>query len=111
MADILVQINQSQLNKLMSNDGPVAIWLDGVCQMVEGVSKRVCPVDTGRLRSSIASEVRRGPEGPEGIIGTNVEYAPSVELGSLHTRKDGSTYEIAAQPFLVPGLYSVLQSL
>lgn len=36
------------------------------------------PVDTGRLRSSIVVE-----EIPEGfIIGTNVEYAEAVELGT-----------------------------
>lgn len=48
-----------------------------------------CPVDTGRLKGSITYEV----SGEDVYIGTNVEYAPYVELG---------TYKQRAQPFLRP---------
>lgn len=37
-----------------------------------------CPVDTGNLQRSISSEV----EGEGVVVGTNVEYAPYVELGA-----------------------------
>lgn len=50
------------------------------------------PVDTGRLRASITSEVN----GNAVIIGTNVEYAPDVEftemphkVGQAHYLRDG----------------------
>ena len=56
----------------------------------EGYAKRDCPVDTGRLRNSITHA--RLDENTE-VIGSNVEYAPPVELG---TRK------MAARPFLRP---------
>lgn len=61
---------------------------------VESQARRDCPVDTGRLRSSITSRV----EGSTGIIGTNVEYAAFVEHG---TDKTG------AQPFLFPAVEQI----
>lgn len=51
----------------------------------------LCPVDTGRLRGSIAYIVQDDTV----HIGTNVEYAPYVEKG---TRK------MKAQPFLTPAI-------
>ena len=56
----------------------------------EAEAKKICPVDTGRLRSSITHKV----EGLLGEVGTNVHYAPYVEFG---TRK------MKAQPYLKPG--------
>lgn len=46
----------------------------------EGYAKRLCPVDTGDLRNSIAHKV--DPEVLEAYIGTNNEYAAYVELGT-----------------------------
>lgn len=40
------------------------------------------PVDTGRLRASITPEVRTQGETIEGVVGSNVTYAPYVELGT-----------------------------
>lgn len=44
----------------------------------EGYAKDLAPVDTGNLRNSITHEV----DGNTVYIGTNVEYAPYVELGT-----------------------------
>lgn len=45
-------------------------------------AKRFAPVDTGRLRASITPEVRvSGPTTLQGVVGSNVEYAPYQELG------------------------------
>lgn len=49
----------------------------------EGYAKRLCPVDTGRLRNSITHQ--QYDERTE-VIGTNVEYAPYVELGTVKNR-------------------------
>lgn len=57
----------------------------------EGYAKDLCPVDTGRLRASITNEV--ASEEKAVYIGTNVEYAPYVELGTRRQR---------AQPYLKP---------
>lgn len=56
----------------------------------ENYAKKACPVDTGRLRNSI-THTQSGDNSE--IIGTNVEYAPFVELG---------TSRQAAQPYLKP---------
>jgi len=52
--------------------------INKACLMVERDAKILCPVDTGRLRSSITHEI----EGTIGRVGTNVEYARAVELGT-----------------------------
>lgn len=52
--------------------------LEKVGLVVEGYAKRQCPVDTGHLRDNITHEV----ENKTVVIGTNVEYAPYVELGT-----------------------------
>ena len=44
-------------------------------------AKQLAPVDTGRLRASIAPIVR-GTKVVEGIVGSNVKYAPYMELGT-----------------------------
>ena len=49
--------------------------------IVQRAAKINAPVDTGRLRASIMPEVRRGPT-VQGIVGSNVKYAPYMELGT-----------------------------
>ena len=56
----------------------------------ESYAKALCPVDTGNLRNSITHAQQ--DENTE-VIGTNVEYAPYVELG---------TARMAARPYLRP---------
>lgn len=52
--------------------------LEKACLIVENSAKEKAPVNTGNLRNSITHVV----EGNEGIVGTNVEYAPYVEFGT-----------------------------
>lgn len=59
----------------------------------EGYAKKLCPVDTGRLRNSIAHTVREDEQAA--YIGSNVEYAPHVELGTVRQK---------AQPYLKPAV-------
>jgi HK97 gp10 family phage protein len=48
----------------------------------EGHAKALTPVDTGRLRNSMS----HAASGDAAYIGTNVEYAPYVEFGSVHNK-------------------------
>lgn len=61
-------------------DRALVAALEEVGLAAEGYAKRACPVNTGRLRNSITHFVDEG--GKCAIIGTNVEYAPFVELGT-----------------------------
>ena len=63
--------------------------LEKIGLVAEGYAKKLTPVDTGRLRNSITHEV----DGNDVYIGSNVEYAPYVELGTTRQK---------AQPFLKP---------
>lgn len=65
--------------------------LDEIGMVAEGYAKRKCPVDTGNLRASITHQVDYGAK--KVYIGTNVEYAPYVEMG---------TSKQTAQPYLRP---------
>jgi len=74
--------------------------LKAACIMVEGQAVSLVPVDSGRLKGSITwktesdhgDTVNRETEGDiklktpvkknQGIVGTNVEYAPYVEYGT-----------------------------
>lgn len=64
------------------------------CGLVaEGYAKKLAPVDTGNLRNSITHTVDE--DEPAAYIGSNVEYASYVCLGTIH---------MAAQPFLKPAV-------
>lgn len=52
--------------------------LEKACVGVEGAAKRRAPVRTSNLRNSITHDVQE----LTGYIGTNVEYAPYVEIGT-----------------------------
>lgn len=77
MAEI---INLDKLNYKLENlaNLDVSKALNRACLVVENEAKRLCPVDTGDLRSSITHEVHNDV----GIVGTNKEYAPYVEFGT-----------------------------
>jgi HK97 gp10 family phage protein len=62
---------------------------------VQNEARRACPVDTGRLRSSIMMKHGTDGGGFYVTIGTNVEYAAFVEFGTSNMR---------AQPFLLPAV-------
>lgn len=86
--------------------------------MIESTAKRLAPVDSGRLKSSMASEVEMEAETIIGTVGTNVSYAPAIEYGRgaiqadpgevLHFFVEGeevfttSVDAAPAQPFLRP---------
>ena len=52
--------------------------LEAIGLTAEGHAKKETPVDTGRLRNSI----NHATDDDAAYIGTNVEYAPYVELGA-----------------------------
>ena len=83
-------------------DSNLDIFLDALPEQIEAAliaigmtaetyAKKLCPVDTGRLRNSITHAVDMKEQCA--IIGSNVEYAAYVELGTSRQK---------AQPYLRP---------
>lgn len=89
MADVRITDNSDEVLKALGEQ--LGIALEAVGLKAEGYAKRLAPVDTGRLRNSITHAVDMDED--KVYIGTNVEYAPYVEMGTVKT---------AAQPFLQP---------
>lgn len=72
-------------------DSAIGVALEKIGLLAENYAQKKCPVDTGNLRGSITHEVDTGDNAV--YVGTNVEYAPYVELGTSRQK---------AQPFLRP---------
>ena len=90
-----MDISLTDNSKEISEDIKAAL-LRGLetCGLVaEGYAKKLAPVDTGNLRNSITHTVDE--EEPAAYIGSNVEYASYVCLGTIHMK---------AQPFLKPAV-------
>lgn len=63
---------------LSALDKAIERGLEAIGLTAEGHTKKETPVDTGRLRNSMSHAV----EDKAAYIGSNVEYAPYVELGA-----------------------------
>lgn len=89
--------------------------LEKIGLVAEKYAKRLCPVDTGNLRNSITHQVDEAETAV--YIGTNLEYAPYVELGTgiyypggrttpwVYQDEKGNWHRTSgnkAQPFLKP---------
>ena len=110
MAKVDVKIDDHTREALLKLRHQIQIGFAGIGQEAEGFAKKNCPVDSGRLRNSIAwactdkhgsksysggnkvsklrNPVKPDDDQPQGIpeenavyIGTNVEYAVYVEYG------------------------------
>lgn len=76
------KLDNAAVRELLSGSrGAVARDLYRRGRRVEAKAKRLCPVDTGRLRSSISTEVLLVAGRPIIRVGTNVEYALAVHEG------------------------------
>ena len=88
-----------RLNK-RNAEKPIAQSIRKITMWFEATAKVSTPVDTGRLRSSVASKV----EPHAGAIFTNMQYAPFVEYGTQkmearHVEKGSSARRLGKGPF------------
>lgn len=87
-----VSVTQDNTGQVVDGiDSAIGAALEEIGLLAENYAAKKCPVDTGNLRGSITYEV--DTDGNAVYIGTNVEYAPYVELGTSRQK---------AQPFLRP---------
>lgn len=94
--------NKAEEKRLLKDtDGPLGRHLSQLAARVESAAKAVCPVDTGRLRSSITWRLETESGSLVAYVGTNVEYAIFVHEGTRY---------MEGRPFLVDGLEAVTGS-
>lgn len=87
-----VKVNEDNTDKVTEGiESAIAVALEKIGLLAENYAAKKCPVDTGNLRGSITREIDTSDNAV--YIGTNVEYAPYVELGTSRQK---------AQPFLRP---------
>ena len=80
MADIKFTSNVNDILSALEKGKRNALTAIG--ETAETYAKKATPVDTGRLRNSISHAV----DGEAAYIGSNVEYAPYVELGTSRAK-------------------------
>lgn len=74
--DVKITDNSKQFLDELKQKIPLA--LEAIGMTAETYAKKDTPVSTGRLRNSISHAV----SGDSAYIGSNVEYAPYIELGA-----------------------------
>ena len=87
--DVKITDNSGEVLNALSEQIEQALIAIGLT--AESYAKQDCPVDTGRLRNSITNAVKMGEQSV--YIGSNVEYAAFVELG---------TSRMKPRPYLKP---------
>ena len=80
MVDVNFTNNADDILRLLERGKRNALTAIGAT--AETYAKNATPVDTGRLRNSISHAV----DGEAVYIGSNVEYAPYVELGTSRAK-------------------------
>lgn len=94
-----VILNPSEIRLLLTSPlGEVSVHMLRQGIRVANMAKRFCPVDTGRLRSSIGVSQEFTERGARTRIGSSVSYCAYVELGTRYQH---------ARPFLQPALYAI----
>ena len=89
MSDLRTEIHglkeaQAKMEQVVKdlNGAPYLNAMRDATLLVTRDAKINAPVDTGRLRASITPEVKQRWRRVEGVVGSNVKYAPYVELGT-----------------------------
>ena len=94
---MIIKFHSGAIDSLLTSPtGAVGRHIFKIGVNVQSTAKSLCPVDTGRLRSSIQTTSPRSTgTGLSVRIGSNVNYARYVELGTRRMR---------ARPYLRPAL-------
>lgn len=114
----------ADLNRLgISIEKPIKVGITKATNGCKNLAKRKCPVDTGTLKSSIHSEIRKTAEKIEGEVSTTLEYAAYVEHGTGECGKETNNNEEVevnykadwkgqkAQPYMYPAYLETKEKL
>lgn len=80
-----VQVKSNRKEVMNEKERRLRAAMKAIALTAEDYAKEACPVDTGRLRNSISNS----SDEVSATIGTNVEYAVYVELGSSKWAPNG----------------------
>lgn len=109
MASFQIKISGNPGNNVTNRVASIKTQANAAVQWAglncESLAKQRCPVDTGRLRSSIKS-TKIGDSSC--TCGTNVKYAKPVEFG--HKTRGGNSF-VAPKPYLRPAFQQASNSL
>jgi hypothetical protein len=84
----VVTLNNNALTELLyGSNGFVAAEVQRRTLRVHAAARKNCPVDTGRLRSSIRWKMIRDHRGVVGVVGTDVIYALSASENAKDPEK------------------------
>jgi len=79
----LKRVQQELEQKIAETHGSeMLMTMRNMTLMIQRDAKINAPVDTGRLRASITPTVAQMGDIIEGVVGSNVTYAPYMELGT-----------------------------
>lgn len=81
MATVVLK-QQQIVTALRSPEGQMYRELQRRGTRVLNEAKRLCPVDNGRLRSSLKMQIRRIDKVPVAVVGTNLQYGLYVHEGT-----------------------------
>lgn len=97
-----------KLDSLQGNGtNALKVGIGRACKRIQAAAKQNCPVDTGRLRASIVTDVQGDSGTVTGTVATAVEYATYVEFGTGQRGNDSVAHRQdwqgqPPQPFLFP---------
>lgn len=94
-----VEFDDAQWSRDISAAGPAGDFMRRLALQVETAAKRLAPVDTGRLRSSITHGVSGNGDTLRADIYSDVNYAIYQELGTRYQ---------SGKPYLRPALAQVV---
>ena len=99
MPDDVMTVDVSELQRVQKeieekleqmHGSEVLMMMRQATLLIQRDAKIFSPVDTGRLRASITPSVSSYGETTEGVVGSNVEYAPYQEFGT--TTREGKPW-------------------
>lgn len=103
MPGVQIKLDSSTLNNLLvSISGDVSRYMLRLGIQIQSSARRKCPVDTGRLRSSIGVTQKAATQGAITSVGSNVEYALYVHEGTRFQH---------GRPFLRDALNEVVSAI
>lgn len=83
MAEVTIRLDPQAIQRQLTGpSGAIARDLVRRAQRVQNAARRLAPVDEGRLRASISTEVRGSGRTLEARVGSNLEYAIYVHEGT-----------------------------